>query len=103
MRPWLWLRALLGHKEQSSTPREIGLASDELISQYQELQDEFTKNILELDGAWMSDESSLWDFHEGLTNEPFYVKIEERYHVDVRDIEKANIAAILQKIATAKG
>ncbi len=90
------------YRPGTSHQPDIQFGADLVVSEYPKLRDEFITEILGLSWAWMSDESSLWDFHEGLTNEPFYVKIEERYHVDVRDIANANIAAILQKIATAK-
>ena len=52
-----------------------------------------------LDWAWISDESSLWDFHTDDTNEKLWAKILEVYGVDVSDIESARLSEILNRIA----
>jgi hypothetical protein len=57
------------------------------------------RRVLRLDWAWISDESSLWDFHHQETNAALVAKIREVYGVDVSDIESANLADILDRIA----
>ncbi len=42
-----------------------------------ELADDFIRRVLGLDWAFVSDESSLWDFHTGETNEALVAKIRE--------------------------
>jgi hypothetical protein len=65
-----------------------------------ELADDFIRRVLGLDWAFVSDESSLWDFHTGETNDVLMAKIRDRYGVDVSDIGSGNIATILSRIAT---
>lgn len=63
------------------------------------LADDFVRRVLDIDGAWISDESSLWDFHHKETNAALVAKIREIYGVDVSDIESGNLADILDRIA----
>jgi hypothetical protein len=91
-------------EEKGALPRPgtrvpIELASQEQISRYWELEEDFVTRVLQLDGAWMSDESSLWDFHGEEDNGEYYRRIKEVYGVDVSDVPGALIAAILAKIA----
>jgi hypothetical protein len=78
---------------------QVEFASQELIAAHQELSDDFVQKILNLDWAWISDESSLWDFHTDQTNELLYSKIVEVYGVDVSDIESARLWEIFNRIA----
>lgn len=80
----------------------IEFASRERVSAHEELSDDFIRRILELDWAWISDDSSLWDFHLSETNESLYVKIKDVYGVDVSDIESARLSEILDRIASAQ-
>jgi len=63
------------------------------------LADDFIRRVLQLDWAWVSDESRLWDFHHLETNAAIVAKIREVYGVDVSDIESANLTDILDRIA----
>jgi hypothetical protein len=92
-------------KAKKSLPRPgthvpIEFASCERISAHRELAEDFVKRVLNLDWAWISDESSLWDFHHSENNRALISKIEEVYGVDVSDIESARIAEILERIAS---
>ena len=78
----------------------ITFASNEAVSRYPGLRDDFICKVLELDWAWISDDSTLWDFHENETNDKYYARIIEVYGVDVSDIEDANLASILERIET---
>ncbi len=78
----------------------ITFASNEAVSHYPGLRDDFIRKVLELDWAWISDDSTLWDFHENETNDIYYARIIEVYGVDVSDIEDANLASILERIET---
>ncbi|HET6228665.1 MAG TPA: hypothetical protein VFE05_01225 [Longimicrobiaceae bacterium] len=64
----------------------------------------FFREVLELDydDCVITDESSLWDFHGENDNEPYFRRIEEVYHVDVRDIASGNLADILERIQPAE-
>ncbi len=93
-------------KEGKALPRPgrqvpIEFASQEQISAHPELVQDFVSRVLEFEWAWISDESSLWDFHCDATNEANVGKIKAVYGVDVSDIESAKVSEILERIATA--
>jgi hypothetical protein len=78
----------------------IQFASQERVSAHPELAEDFAHRVLGLDWAWISDESSLWDFHHDETNDALISKIDEVYGVDVSDIQSARLTEILERIAT---
>ena len=78
--------------------RPIDFASSELVSKYPELRDDFIHRVLGLEWAFISDKSSLWNFHEEGDNSAFFLKIGEVYGVDVVHVENGNIAKILSVI-----
>jgi hypothetical protein len=80
----------------------VEFASQEKVSSNETLSEEFIQRILGLEWAWISDESSLWDFHIEQTNESLYTKIREVYDVDVSDIESAKLWAIFERIESSK-
>ena len=80
----------------------IEFASQERISGDESLSEDFIQKVLGLDWAWISDESSLWDFHSQQTNDLHIAKIREVYDVDVSDIESARLWEILERIKRAK-
>lgn len=65
---------------------------------HEELAKDFTQRVLNLDWAWLSDESSLWHFHTEATNDRFISKIREVYGVDVSDLECARLVDIFDRI-----
>src|SRR5260221_4843790 len=78
----------------------VEFASQERVNAHSELTEDFIRRVLDLDGcAWISDESSLWDFHHNETNGDLLAKIKEVYSVDVSDIESARLSEILERIA----
>jgi len=77
----------------------IEFAAQELISVNTELSEDFIRRVLKLDWAWISDESTLWDFHTDDSNEKMWAKILEVYGVDVSDIESARLSEIFNRIA----
>ena len=78
----------------------IEFASRERVSFHPELETDFVHRVLGLGWAWISDESSLWDFHQDDTNGTLIARIKEVYGVDVSDIESAKLYEILERIAT---
>ena len=80
----------------------LEFASQERVKANQDLSEEFIRRVLNLDWAWISDESSLWDFHTNETNEMLNAKIMEVYGVDVSDIESAKLSEILDRISTSQ-
>ena len=65
-----------------------------------DLAQDFIQRVLELDWAWTSDESSLWDFHTEETNDRLNAKIMGIYGVDVSDIKSGNLSEIFERIAS---
>jgi hypothetical protein len=80
----------------------IEFASQDRIMALTDLADDFLKRVLEVEGAWISDESTLWDFSLTETDEEFHARIKEIYGVDVSDIKSGNIAEILERIAAER-
>jgi hypothetical protein len=74
-------------------------ASRNRIDQHPEIERDFIRRVLELPWALITDESSLWDFHQDVTNQAFVEKIRAVYGIDVSDIPQGNIADILGRIA----
>jgi hypothetical protein len=79
--------------------KKIEFAPTDRIDQHCELADDFAQRVLGLDSVWISDESSLGDFHGEPTNEALNRKIHDVYGVDVSDITNGNLADILERIA----
>lgn len=79
----------------------IEFAPNVEISAHEDIALEFFDKILDMDyrGCWISDGSSLWDFHEEETNERLNQKILETYGVDVADIEDGNLVRIFERIS----
>jgi hypothetical protein len=76
----------------------IVFADNQAVAENAALRDHFIQNVLGFEWAWVSDESSLWDFHEKADNGDLYLKIGEVYGVDVSHIEGAKLAAIFAEI-----
>ncbi len=80
----------------------IEFASQEKVSTNVTVSDDFIMRIFGLEWAWISDESSLWDFHTEQTNDLLYAKIREVYGIDVSDIESARLWAIFERIEASR-
>jgi hypothetical protein len=80
----------------------IEFASRERVNAHAELAEDFTRSVLNLDWAFISDESSLWDFHSSDDNQDLIAKINEVYGVDVSDIQSARLWQILDRIAASR-
>ena len=76
----------------------IEFAGKERVDQHSELAKDFIKQVLDTEWAWISDESSLWDFHGDETNAVLIDKIHRVYGVDVSDISSGNLADIFDRI-----
>ncbi len=81
----------------------IEFASSVRVAARAELADDFIRRILDVENAWISDESSLWDFHGELDNTALFAEIEDVYGVDVSDIQSGNLADIFDRIAAQEG
>lgn len=98
--------AVKSEREKTHTPLPrpgtsvpVQFASSERVHAHPELAEDFIRRVLELDWAWISDESSLWDFHANETNDALIAKIREVYAVDVSDIRSARLYEIFDRIA----
>lgn len=80
----------------------LEFAPQEQISKYPELEEDLVKRVLQLEWAWLSDESSLCHLHEQEDNSEYYRRIQEIYGVDVSDLPDDRIAGILAKIAESR-
>jgi hypothetical protein len=81
---------------------EIEFASTERVDAHAELAEDFIHRVLNLDWAYISDESSLWDFHSSEDNQDLFAKIHDIYGVDVSDIESAKLWQIFDRIASSR-
>jgi hypothetical protein len=70
------------------------------VNRHTGLAKDFTRRVLQVESAWISDESSLWDFHGNDSNAALVAKVRELYGVDVSDISSGNLADIFDRIAT---
>jgi hypothetical protein len=77
----------------------IKFAERTRVDQHAELANDFIKRVLDMEWAWISDESRIGDFHEEETNDALIQKIRSTYGVDVSDIPGGNLADILDRIA----
>lgn len=84
------------------TRAPVEFVSTEQIDAHEELAQDFIERVLGYDWAFISDESSLWDFHKERSNDAYVIKIREVYGVDVSDIESGRIAPILERIASER-
>lgn len=89
-------------KPRPGTDVPLEFASQDRIAARQALADEFVREVLGVEDAWLSDESCLWHFALGGSLDEYYAKILLFYGVDVRDVAEGNIAAILERIGAAK-
>jgi hypothetical protein len=77
----------------------LSLLRGSVSDAHPDLTEDFVRRVLNLDWAWISDESSLWDFHASDDNGALIARINEVYGVDVSDIESAKLCEILERIA----
>lgn len=77
----------------------IEFAANERVEAHRALADDFINRVLELDWAWISDESSLWDFHENDTNEELCTRVKDVYGVDISEVKSARLCEIFERIA----
>jgi len=93
-------------KEQSgSLPRPgtglpVEFASTDQINLHWNIAEDFFNRVLNQNygDCWISDESSLWDFHSEESNDHLNKRVWECYRVDISDIEDGNLVKIFQRI-----
>ena len=77
----------------------LQFASEERVNAHQELLKDFIQRVLGFEWAFISDESTLFDFHTDRTNQVLLAKIRDVYGVSVDDIDSAKVWEILDRIA----
>ncbi len=80
----------------------VKFADSGRVNAHPELAADFIHRVLKLDWAWISDQSSLWDFHSEDSNDALITKIKEIYGVDVSDIESARLCDIFERISESQ-
>jgi hypothetical protein len=80
----------------------VEFSKTDRIDKHSALADDFVKRVLELPWAWISNDSTLWDFHTHESNSSLHAKIRDAYGVDVSDISSGNLADILDRISQTK-
>jgi hypothetical protein len=78
--------------------KAIEFAKSEKLEGYPEIEEDFVRHILDVEWAFLSDESSLWDFSSDDDLKELYERIRKRYGIDVSDIEGANLVATFDRI-----
>jgi hypothetical protein len=104
---WFAIRKAKLAEEGKPLPRPgrkvpLEFASQERVNAHPDLTQDFIERVLGFEWAFVSDESSLWDFHNEKTNDLLAAKIRSVYGVSVDDIESARIWEILDRIAEAQ-
>jgi hypothetical protein len=84
------------------TPVPIEFAQSTRLDMHPDLKTDFVRRVLDLPWAFLSDDSSLFDFHDDETNEVLVQRIRSIYGVDVSDIASGNLADIIERIAKLK-
>jgi hypothetical protein len=93
--------------ETGSLPRpgtgrkmELKFAASERVEANSDLVADIVRRVIgmEPEDCFVSDESTLWDFHHGEDNAAYHRKIILLYGVDVSDIEPPTLAAIAERI-----
>ena len=90
-----------GFLPRPGTKVPIEFASTEEIEECSDIVNDFLEKVLGFDeekAVFISDESSLWDFHREDSNEKYYKKIKDVYGVDVSDIKDGNLLKIFKRI-----
>jgi hypothetical protein len=108
VRKWYETRRAALLSEGKPMPRPgtnvpITFASQERVIVQDELLRDFIHRVLQLEWAFITDESSLWNFVFDGDIDPLFARVREMYSVDVSDIVDGNIAEILERIAAARG
>ena len=73
-------------------------AASDRVGRHPELTKDFAQRVLGFEWIWISDASSLWDFHDDPTNERLIEMIRSVYGIDVSDITSGHLADIFERI-----
>jgi len=78
----------------------IEFAATDRVRLFDDIADDFFRRILDMNyrECFISDESTLWDFHAEESNEHFHKKVWDAYRVDISDIDDGNLVKIFERI-----
>jgi hypothetical protein len=78
----------------------IEFAPTDKVALHWDIAEDFFRRVLEMNykDCWISDESSLWDFHGEESNQHLYERVWQAYRVDISDIEDGNLVKIFERI-----
>ena len=91
-----------GKLARPGTGLPMEFAATYRIEEHPDLARDFFRRILNLDydECFISNESSLWDFHGQENNDQLNEKILLTYGVDVSDIESGNLADVFTRLVS---
>lgn len=104
--------AFLRHKAKEGLPRpgrghalKVEFAATTVVDSHSDVVRDLLERVIGLDpdGCLVTDESSLWDFHDGESNEALLRKISLLYGVDVSGVNPPTLARIAVRIKEARG
>ena len=83
----------------------LEFASTDRIRFFDDIADNFFTRVLDMNyrECFVSDESSLWDFHTEESNTHLHKRIWDCYRVDTSDIEDGNLVKIFERIENRPG
>ena len=86
-------------------PPRIELAATTVVDEHRDLVRDLVQRVIGLNpgDCLVTDESSLWDFHDGDGNAEYCRKIALLYGVDVSGVEPPTLAGICRKIREHQG
>ena len=78
----------------------IEFAPTDQVELHWYIAEDFFRRVLEMNyqECWISDQSSLWDFHGEESNAHLHRRVWESYQVDISDIEDGNLVKIFERI-----
>jgi hypothetical protein len=81
-------------------PFKFEIASQDIVTEFAPVVHRILREVIGLDPdqCLITDESTLWDFHDGESNQPFLDKIKQVFGVDVSTVEPPTLSAIAQHV-----
>ena len=93
-------RAAEGRPPRPGRQWPLRFAATDLIDRHRPMARELLRRLfdVDIDEGFVSDESSLWDFHGDASCDAYVARIEASYGVDVSDIEDLNLVRICETL-----
>lgn len=100
-------RAFEGFRATNPLPRpgrgaelKITFAPSDLLDRHRQTAEELVESLFGIppNDCFLSDDSTLWDFHQESLNDQFAALIRDRYGVDITDLQPPTVWAIAERI-----